>query len=172
YLLLGLIHMMFPDAKIIHAIRNPLDTCLSCYLQNFAQDQVPWSFDLDNIANRYLFYRDVMDYWKKMLPEKAMLDVEYENVIDDQEGETRRIIDFIGLPWDAACLEFNNTKDAVRTASMMQVRQPIYKTSKMRARHYAKHLTGLANKLQKYLPDDPEFRKEFGIKKRWLGLFR
>jgi hypothetical protein len=112
-----------------------------------------------------------MDYWHNVLPEGSLLDVHYENVIDHPEAESRRIIDFIGLDWNDACLNFDKTQRVVHTASLWQVRQPIYQTSKMRARHYAKYLTDLANKLQKYLPDDPGFRKEFGIKKRWLGLF-
>lgn len=169
YLFLGLIHTLFPSAKIIHSLRNPLDTCLSCYFQSF--QQVDWAFDLNDIGKRYHFYREVMEYWYSALPEGVIINVCYENVIEHPEEESRRIIDFIGLPWDESCLSFNRTDRAVRTASMWQVRQPIYKTSKMRARHYAKHLTGLANKLQKYLPDDPEFRREFGIKKRWFGLF-
>ena len=165
----GFIRAMFPNAKIIHANRNPLDTCLSCYFVSFAN--IDWAGDLDWIGERYIFYRDVMQYWHDILPADQILDVHYENVIEFPEEESRRIIDFIGLPWDEACLSFNSTERAVRTASMWQVRQPIYKTSKMRARNYAKYLAGLANKLQKYLPDDAEFRKEFGIKKKWLGLF-
>jgi tetratricopeptide (TPR) repeat protein len=168
FLFLGLIRMLFPNSKIIHVIRNPLDTCLSCYFQDFAQ--VSWSFDLKDVAQRYSFYREVMHYWKSVLPEGSILDVHYENLIDFPEDESRRIIGFLGLPWDEACLNFHKTERAVRTASMWQVRQPIYKTSKMRARRYAKHLTGLANDLQKYLPDDPEFRKEFGVRKKLLGV--
>ncbi len=168
FMFLGLIRMLFPNAKIIHAIRNPLDTCLSCYFQDFKL--LPWSFSLDDIAQRYSSYRDFMSYWKSVFPEGSILDVHYENVIESPENESRRIMDFLDLPWDDACLDFYKTERAVRTASMWQVRQPIYKTSKMRARHYAKHLTGVANKLQKYLPDDPEFRKEFGIRKKLLGI--
>ena len=168
FLFLGLIRLLFPNAKIIHAIRNPLDTCLSCYFQDFKL--VHWSFSLDDIAQRYSSYRDFMFYWKSVFPENSILDVHYENVVESPENESRRIIDFLDLPWDDACLDFHKTERAVRTASMWQVRQPIYQTSKMRARHYAKHLTGVANKLQKYLPDDPEFRKEFGIRKKLLGI--
>jgi hypothetical protein len=112
-----------------------------------------------------------MDYWRKVLPEDSIMDLHYENIIENPENESRRIIDFIGLDWNDACLNFDKTKRTVHTASVWQVRQPIYQTSKMRARHYAKYLTGLANKLQKYLPDDPEFRKEFGIKKKWKWFF-
>lgn len=168
FMFLGLIRMLFPNSKIIHVIRNPLDTCLSCYFQDFRH--VPWSFDLKDIAQRYCFYREVMHYWKSVLPEGSILDVHYENLIDFPGDESRRIIGYLGLPWDDACLEFYKTERAVRTASMLQVRQPIYKTSKMRARQYAKYLAELANQLQKYLPDDPEFLKEFGIRKKLLGI--
>lgn len=168
FVFLGLIRMLFPNSKIIHIIRNPLDTCLSCYFQDFRN--VPWSFDLNDIAQRYYFYHEVMSFWESVLPEDAILDVHYENLVDFTEDESRRIIGFLDLPWDDACLDFYKTERAVRTASLWQVRQPIYNTSKMRAQHYAKHLTGLANKLQKFLPNDPEFLKEFGIRKKFLGI--
>jgi hypothetical protein len=169
FLYLGMIYTLFPHAHVIHMLRNPLDTCLSCYFQQFAH--VDWANDLECIADRYLLYREQMDYWRETLPDGFILDVHYEDVVDNVGEEIRRIIEFLELPWDEACLEYKQSDRVIRTSSMWQARQPIYQTSKMRARHYAKYLTDLANKLQKYLPDDPGFRKEFGIKKRWLGLF-
>lgn len=169
YHFIGLIKILFPRAKIIHLMRNPLDTCLSCYFQPFLA--VAWSFDLEHIARQYLAYRDFMEYWQKILPDDEILEVHYESIIENPEEESRRIINFVGLEWDDACLSFDKSDGVVRTASLWQVRQPIYKTSKMRSRHYAKYLADLANKIQKYLPDDPEVRKEFGIKKWWQRLF-
>jgi len=168
YLYLGLIRVLFPKAKIVHVMRNPLDNCLSCYFQDF--ENLPWSFDLKHVAQRYNFYREVMSHWTSVFPDKSILDIQYETLIDRPKDETRRLIAFLGLPWDSACLEFYKANRAVKTASMWQVRQPIYKTSRMRALHYAKYLTELANNLKKHLPDDPELLGKFGIRKKFLGI--
>jgi hypothetical protein len=173
YFYLGLITMLFPRARIVHMTRNPLDNCLSCYFQCF--DQLAWSFDLDWLARRYRFYREVMAYWKSVLPADSILDVQYEQLIEDPETQSRRIIEHCGLAWDPACLEFNRAERAVNTASMWQVRQPIYRTSRKRWRNYASHLGELANGLVDYLGEDAAALAECGIRlrPRWgLGFLK
>jgi len=121
---LGLLSLILPNALFINAMRDPMDTCLSCYKQLFARGQ-SFTYDLDDLGNYYLEYRRMMDHWHAVMPGR-ILDVQYENVVDDLEAQVRRLLDYCGLAWDMACLEFHNTKRAIRTASSEQVRQPIY----------------------------------------------
>lgn len=163
FLRLGLIHLLFPAAKIIHVVRNPLDTCLSIYFQSFRN--VAMSHHLEWIANYYAFYREVMTYWRSVLPEGTIVDVSYEELVAEPEHQIRQLIEVCGLPWDDACLESHNSDRAVTTTSLWQVRQPIYTSSSRRWRHYAKYLQDAGRKLNQYLDD--EDRKEFasqGIK--------
>jgi hypothetical protein len=157
------IKLLFPEATIIHAVRHPLDTCLSCYFQDFTE--VPWSFDLEWIGDRYHFYREKMDYWEKTLPENSIVPVHYEELITDPETQIRRLLDACGLPWDPACLEFNTMSRAVKTASLWQVRQPMYKTSRARWTHYAPHLQPLVKHISDYLTEeDRALLSEHGVK--------
>jgi len=135
FLHLGLIHAVFPQARILHTQRNPIDTCLSIYFQAF-NEQHTYANDLDDLAFYYREYRRLMAHWRAVLPPEVFLDVPYEGVVEDQEGWSRRIIDFIGLEWDERCLNFHETERKVGTASNWQVRQKIYKTSKERWRNY------------------------------------
>lgn len=173
YMQLGLIHLMFPKARIIHVVRNPLDTCLSCYFQPFLH--VRWAFSLENIAKRYCTYRKFMDYWKGILPPETIVEVRYEDLVENTEVEIRRVIDACGLPWDPTCLEFNRIGGVVKTASLWQVRQPMYRSSKQRWRNYAGQLRELAVELRKYLSaEDIEGLAEHGVnlprKMWWRGL--
>jgi tetratricopeptide (TPR) repeat protein len=144
---LGMIHAALPNARIIHMQRNPVDTCLSIYFQNF---HIAHSYtnDLDDLAHCYTEYLRVMSHWRSLLPGGAILDVPYEGLVEDQELWSRRIVEFVGLPWSPACLEFHRTVRRVSTFSKWQVRQKISKTSVERWRHYAQfieplmHLTG------------------------------
>jgi hypothetical protein len=164
YFYLGLITMLFPRARIIHMIRNPLDSCLSCYFQCF--NELAWSFDLEWLGKRYRFYREVMAYWRRVLPAGRILDVYYEQLIEDPETQSRRIVEHCGLAWDPGCLEFNKAQRAVNTASMWQVRQPIYRSSTRRWENYAPHLGELAKALGEYLEEDQETLEAYGIKLR------
>jgi len=134
---LGLIHAVFPQARILHTQRNPIDTCLSIFFQAF-NNQHAYANDLDDLAFYYREYRRLMAHWRAVLPPEVFLDVPYEGVVEDQEGWSRRIIDFVGLEWDERCLNFHETERKVGTASNWQVRQKIYKTSKERWRNYEK----------------------------------
>jgi len=146
---IGLIHKIFPNAKFIHTMRNPIDTCLSNYFQNFATGQYH-SNSLDDLAHYYREYHRLMEHWRSVLPEGVMLDVRYEDVVEDHEGWSRKIIEHIGLEWDDRCLEFHKTERKVGTASNWQARQPIYKSSKERWRNYEKFVEPLLPLLKLY----------------------
>lgn len=158
---LGLISILFPNATIIHAVRHPLDTCLSCYFQNFAQIQ--WANDFKLIAEIYRCYREVMAYWERVLPDGKILEVSYERVVESPEAQGRRLIEACGLEWDAGLLRFHEQERVVKTASVWQVRQPIYRSSRMRWKNYIPHLRELAFGLSDFLQDDREDLKAHGI---------
>jgi len=136
---IGLVRLMLPNARIIHTMRHPIDTCLSCYSKLFTNGLL-FSYDLGEIGRYYRSYRDLMDHWQQVLPPDFMLDVSYENVVDSLETEARRIIAYCGLPWDDRCISFHRTNRPVRTAGAVQVRQPLFRTSIDRWRHYESHL--------------------------------
>ncbi len=142
---LGLIALLLPGARIVHCRRNPLDVCLSCYVQNFTQGN-EFSDDLGDIAVYYRAYRRLIDHWRRVLP-VPMLDVRYEELVADQAAVSRRIVDFVGLEWDPACLEFHANRRAVRTSSALQVRRPIYRDSIERWRAYEDELRPLIEAL-------------------------
>ena len=148
----GLIHLALPGARIIHVRRNPIDTCLSCFSLEFAGHQ-PFTYELGELARYYRAYEAVMAHWRAVLPDGVMLEVRYEDVVDDLEREARRLIAHCGLDWDPACLEFHRIERPVRTASVDQVRRPIYRTSVARWRPYAHLLTPLFDALGVDAPD-------------------
>jgi tetratricopeptide (TPR) repeat protein len=139
---LGLISVLFPQARVIHTRRNPMDTCLSCYTQRFAPS-VPASTDrLDHLGMFYNDYLHVMHRWREVL-DVNMLELDYEDLVSNQEAASRRIIDFCGLRWDDACLRFHETGRTVLTLSREQVNKPMYTSSVERWRRYEKHLQPL-----------------------------
>lgn len=139
---LGLIFDMFPRAKVIHSRRDPLDTCLSCFFQNFTIGQ-DYSFDLKQLAHFCNDYKRLMEHWDVLYPD-SILTVDYESLIENQEAESRRMIKFCDLNWEDACLAFHKTERVVKTASFMQVRQPIYESSRGRWKRYANQLREVA----------------------------
>ena len=147
YCWLGLIATVFPHARIIHTQRDPIDTCLSIYFQNF-NSRSAYGTDLEDLAFYYREYVRLMHHWRSVLPPERFLEVPYEALTADQEGWSRRIIGFLGLEWNERCLEFHKTERKVGTASNWQVRQKIYQTSKARWRHYEKHLGPLLGLLE------------------------
>jgi tetratricopeptide (TPR) repeat protein len=128
FLYCGLIALALPDARILHTRRDPVDTCLSCFSKLFVGEH-PYSYDLAELGRYYRAYDGLMAHWRQVLPAGMMLEVDYERVVDDLEGQARLILDFCGLPWDDAVLSFHQTARPVRTASALQVRQPIYKSA-------------------------------------------
>ncbi|MAN45338.1 MAG: tetratricopeptide repeat protein [Alphaproteobacteria bacterium] len=139
---IGLIHLILPNARIIDARRNPMDCCWSGYKQLFAEGQ-EFTYSLDDIGHYYRGYVDLMDHWDRVLPEDRILRVQHEDVLDDLESQVRRILDYCGLPFDAACVDFHKTDRAVRTASSEQVRRPINKSGLEQWRPYEAHLEPL-----------------------------
>jgi len=143
---LGLIQLLFPNARIIHCMRNPLDTCLSCYFQDFSGNHA-WIYDLKNIGKVYLEYRRVMQHWKSVL-DIQILEVQYEELVDKQDTMSRQIIDFCNLEWDDECLNFHENKRFAKTASYNQVRQPMYKKSVARWKNYEDKIGDLKKTLK------------------------
>jgi tetratricopeptide (TPR) repeat protein len=140
--LVGLIHALLPNAKIIHIARNPFDTCLSCFTRVFERSQYH-SYDQVELGRYFNAYVALMDHWKSTLPKGSFHTVHYENLVDDIETEARQMIAHCGLEWDNACLEFYKGERRVRTASFHQVRQPLYATSKEKWRKYETQLAPL-----------------------------
>ncbi len=142
FLHLGLIHAALPKARIIHLHRNPIDNCLSIYFQNF-QNAHFFANDLEDLAHYYTEYRRVMEHWRSLLPPQALLELSYEQLVAEPEQSSRAMVGFIGLPWDARCMEFAANARAVSTFSKWQVRQGISKSSVERWRNYEKFLAPL-----------------------------
>ena len=139
FLYAGLIRLILPDARIIHCRRDPVDTCLSCYTKLFTSEQA-FSYDLAELGGFHSSYQALMAHWRAVLPASHFLEVDYEAVVADLEVEARRILAFLELPWDDACLRFHETERPVRTASVNQVRQPVYRSSAGRWRAHAAQL--------------------------------
>jgi len=143
--LLGLIALLFPNARIVHCRRNPVDTCISCFTHNFT-DAHGYNSNLSNLGLYYREYTKLMSHWAAVLPLK-MFDLEYEQMVTDQDATTRRLINFLGLDWEDSCTSFHLTDRTVSTPSRWQVRQPIYKSSVQRWRRFEQHLAPLKQSL-------------------------
>jgi tetratricopeptide (TPR) repeat protein len=146
FLHVGLIRLILPDARIIHCRRDPADTCLSCYTKLFAGEQA-FAYNQTELARFHRAYQALMAHWRAILPASHFLEVDYEALVEDVEREARRMLDFLGLPWNETVLRFHETERPVRTASVNQVRQPIYRTSAGRWRKHASHLQQLLTAL-------------------------
>ena len=151
FLAIGLIHLMLPNARIIHVKRNAADICLSSFTRRFSHG-LHHSYDLREMGRYYVAYATLMDHWREVLPRTAFFEVQYEELVMDKEAQTRRLIDYCGLAWHDACLESHKTERAVKTASITQVRQPVYQSSVERWRSYEAYLQPLFKELRKYSP--------------------
>ena len=151
---IGLIHLIMPNAKIIDARRYPLDCCFSMFKQLFAQGQ-EFTYGLEEAASYYQSYVKLMNHWDKVLPNKV-LRVNNEDIIDDLEGQVRRMLSFLDLPFEEECISFHKTNRSVRTASSEQVRKPVNKSGMGRWKPYASNLKVLAENLDNELlmPED------------------
>jgi len=150
FLYAGIIHRALPDARIVCLRRHPMDACLSIFRQLFALDQpfYDYAYDLGDLARHYARFDRLMARWRQALPPDRFTEVAYEDLVADQEGESRRLLDFCGLGWDPACLDFHRNAAAVATASSVQVRQPLYASSVGRWRRYGEGLAPLAAALR------------------------
>ena len=144
----GLIALALPNARIIHAKRNPVDNCLSCFSIHFAGNNLAWSYDLREIGRYYRAYQTLMEHWHAVLPADTILDVQYESMVEDFEAQVRRILDFCGLGWNDRVLEFHKTERPVQTASVAQVRRPLYRSSVNRSARYGDLLQPLIEELR------------------------
>ncbi len=142
FLYAGLIVQALPRAKIIHVRRDPLDTCLSCYTKLFTREQ-QFSYDLTELGRFYRAYEALMAHWRAVLPADRFIEIAYEDLVGDFELQARRLVRFLGLDWDPACAAFHETRRIIRTASLNQVREPIYSRSIGRAQRYAAYLAPL-----------------------------
>ena len=142
----GFIALMFPKARIVHTRRSPFDTCLSIWQQNF-NDAHSYGRNLADLGHHYAHYLDIMEHWRQVLPGR-MLEIDYEDLVENQERVSRQLIDFVGLPWDEACMRPQDVDRTVLTASVWQVRQPVYKRSAGRWKNYERHLEPLRDALK------------------------
>jgi hypothetical protein len=146
YLYLGLLASLFPRARVIHCRRDLRDVAVSCWMTHF--QEVRWANDPQHIASRFHEYQRMMEYWQEVLP-LPLLEVDYEETVADLEGAARKLVAWCGLAWEPACLEFHQAQRPVKTASAVQVRQPVYRTSVGKWRHYEQALVSLFTELER-----------------------
>ncbi len=151
YFYLGLLFILFPRATVIHVRRDPRDTALSCWMTNFRS--IRWANDPDDLTGRLENHRRLIDHWRNVLP-IPLHEVVYEQLVGDFENEARRLVHLCGLDWEPACLQFHQTSRPVRTASVTQVRQPIYSKSVARWKHYEEFLGPLFERLHNLAPTE------------------
>ena len=144
YLYIGFILTLFPNAKIIHCRRDVRDIAVSCWMTNFRQ--IRWSADMDHIAGRIAQHQRIMNHWRSVVPGR-FIEVDYEETVVNLEGTARRMLDYVGVTWEPACLDFHATSRPVQTASVSQVRQPIYTRSVQRWKNYESALAPLFEKI-------------------------
>ena len=148
---LGMISLLFPKARIVHCRRSPLDTSLSCFMQNFLEGNA-FSYDLGDCGHFYRQYAGLMDHWRSVF-EEPFFELQYETLVADPEPTVRALLEYCGLPWNDACLRFHENPRVVHTASYKQVREPFYTRSVGRWRHYAAYLTPLVEELGDLVPE-------------------
>ena len=141
--MLGLLHIAFPNARIIHMRRHPVDTCLSIWATPVANG-IDLCASKDNVVFAYKAYLRIMEHYRQVLPSDRLMEVQYETLVSDRERITREMIEFCGLPWDEACMKPEENTRSVKTPSVWQVRQPVYKTSMERWRKYEPWLGAFA----------------------------
>ena len=147
YLHVGLIRRALPHARIVHSRRDARDTCFSCFANMFSVRSVPFTYDLATLGRYYARYRRLLAHWRDVVGTDGFLDVDYEAMVSDTEAGVRRLLACVGLPWDEGCLAFHRTLRSVRTVSVGQVSQPMYRTSLARWEHFAPHLAPLLDAL-------------------------
>ncbi|GJL84356.1 MAG: sulfotransferase [Micavibrio sp.] len=149
----GYLHIAMPNARFIHIKRNAMDSCISSFSKHFVDNAQSFSYDLAELGDYYKHYTMYLEHWNALFPEK-ILNIHYEDIVDDLEGQARQAIDFLGLKWDKACLAFHKAEGTVRTASATQVRQPIYKSAVGRWKRYGPKVIPLIEALQEAAPEE------------------
>jgi tetratricopeptide (TPR) repeat protein len=146
FLYAGLIHLALPRARIVSLQRHPMDTCYAVYKQLF-RDAYPFSYDLDELGRYYIAYHNLMQHWNTVMP-GVICTMQYESLVTDTERESRRMLEYCGLPWEDQCLRFHENRQASTTASALQVRQPVYASSVGKWRHFERQLEPLRRQLE------------------------
>jgi hypothetical protein len=146
FLLIGLIALVLPNARIIHVRRDARDLAVSCFSTLFTTGN-DYTYDLAELGRYVRAYETLMDHWRKVLPAGIMIDVQYEKLVEDFELEVRRMLSHCGLQWEPACLDFHKTERLVRSETPMQVRQPIYRSAVGRWQRYGDRLQPLLSAL-------------------------
>jgi tetratricopeptide (TPR) repeat protein len=146
FMLLGLIHTLYPRARIIHCRRDPLDNCVSLYTTLFESAHA-FTSDLTELGGYYRLYAEIMQHWRETLPSGVMLELDYEELVTDTENQARRLLEHCGLDWEPACLRFNGNQRGIRTASLLQARQPVYRSAVGRWKQYERFLEPLKTAL-------------------------
>ena len=144
YLYVGFLHVLFPNARIIHCRRDLRDVALSCWLTRFRS--IRWASKQEHIAERIHEYVRISEYWRRVLPNR-MLEVRYEEMVENMEAVTRRVLDWLALDWEDQCLKFHESPRPVRTASLIQVREPVYQRSVARWKGYDPFMRSLFDQL-------------------------
>ena len=147
YFFVGFLHLLYPKAKFVNTLRDPVDTCLSGFTKLF-KDDMPHSYDLAELGRYYGKYRELMQHWEKVLPQGVLKTVQYEDVVADTEKEAKALIEFLGLEWNDKCVDFHKSDRPVKTASVAQVRRPIYNTSVQRWKKYGDGLQPLVDAIE------------------------
>lgn len=147
FVVLGPIHLCLPHAKVIHCRRSPIDTCLSIYTTSFNAGP-DFAHDQDDLVFAYREYQRLVAHWREVLPPESFLEIDYEDLVADREAVTRRMLDFLGLPWDEAVLHHETNPHAISTPSLWQARQPVYRSSVERWRRFEPWLGGLRDLLE------------------------
>jgi len=160
--LIGMIRLILPRARILHVVRDPRDALFSAYCQPFIGNALGYSYDFGELGRHYRLYAAMMDHWRAVLAEGSLLEVRYEALVEDLEGNLRRILDYCGLAWDERCLAFHESERIVRTASVNQVRRQIYRSSIGRWRNFERHLAPLIDELGWAPGDAAGPRKDIG----------
>ena len=146
-LYLGFIAKAFPDASIVLVERNPMDCCFAMYKQVFTW-AYKFSYSLEGLASFYVAYHRLLAHWRRVLADRLM-EIEYESLVTDQEGQTRALLEQLGLPFEEACLDFDKNRSATATASSVQVREKIHARSVGRWKNYERHLQPLKESLER-----------------------
>jgi hypothetical protein len=149
FLFLGQAHALFPRGRIVHCRRSPLDTALSIYFTHFSGSH-DFAYRREDIVHYYRDYLRLMEHWRTVLPPDRFIEIDYEALVADQEVVSRRLVAFCGLDWDEAVLDFHGTDRPIMTASAWQARQPVYRSSTERWRHYEPWL----GELRQLLPEN------------------
>jgi len=145
FLLIGFIRLMFPQAKIVHCVRDPVDTCLSCYMQFFSGD-VKFAYNQKEMAGYYRLYLSLMEHWRTIAPDN-IFDLDYDRLVHEPGDMVRSLLAYCGLDWHEACLDFQDNKRRVATLSVAQVRKPMYTDSSKKWRRYSQYITDMTNAL-------------------------